>query len=115
MPAKILSVVGDRTLGATRRELLASAGYNATTTTSFSEALTLLMSSGWDLIIVGHATPQAERAVLIKEARGRGVPVLLLHLGEVGLSRDGDFHFDLGDGPEAFMNCVANALRQGEK
>ena len=110
MPAKILSVVGDRTLGSTRRALLASAGYNATTTTSFPEALTLLMGSSWDLVILGHAMVPAEREVLMKEARARGIPVLLLHLGEVGLVRNADFHFDLGDGPEGFLSCVANSL-----
>ncbi len=111
MAAKILSVVGDRTLGATRRELLQAAGYNATTTTSFPEALTLLMGSAWDLIIIGHATPQAERDTLLKEARARQIPALVLHLGEVGLTRNADFHFDLGDGPEAFLACVANSLQ----
>ena len=110
MAAKILSVVGDRTLGATRRELLQSAGYAAVTTTSATEALLQLGSSGWDLLIIGHATAPAERDLLIKEARLRNVPMLLLHLGAVGLVRNADFHFDLGDGPEAFLACVADTL-----
>jgi len=110
MPAKILSVVGDRTLGATRRELLQSAGYAVVTTTSVTEALLQLGSTGWDLVIIGHALPTTERDLLIKESRARGVPMLLLHLGEVGLVRNADFHFDLGDGPEAFLACVADSL-----
>ena len=110
MPARILSVVGDRTLGATRRELLQSAGYAVVTTTSVTEALLQLSSSGWDLVIIGHATPPAERDLLMKECRLRNVPKLLLHLGEVGLVRNADYHFDLGDGPEAFLAAVADCL-----
>ena len=110
MPAKILSVVGDRTLGATRRELLQASGYSTTTTTSVAEALTLLAASSWDLVIIGHATPPPERDLLMREARTRNTPILLLHLGEIGLVRNANFHFDLGDGPEAFLACVANAL-----
>ena len=115
MPARILSVVGDRTLGATRRELLQSAGYAVVTTTSVTEALLQLNASGWDLLIIGHALPAAERELLMKESRARGIPMLLLHLGEVGLTRNADFHFDLGDGPEAFLAAVADSLTRAKK
>ena len=76
---RVMCVSFDRPVSETRCAALKQAGYSVTPTTHIEEALGLLSSQKFDLIIVGHRFPTEGKRALAVEARDKwNTPVLLV-------------------------------------
>ena len=81
--AKILSVSYDEALLTTRQQILESRGHSVTSARGFDNASHLCDSdTEFDLFIIGHSVPRAQREVLIEgfHARRPDAPVIALKL-----------------------------------
>ena len=78
MKRTILCVSFDQTVSASRKTALEEAGYTVVATTQVPDALQMLSSVGFDLIIVGHRFTPADKHKLSSHARENGTPVLLI-------------------------------------
>jgi CheY-like chemotaxis protein len=63
----ILSVSYDPVLLATRQLLLQSSGYTVTSAEGYIDAMRKCRSSNYDLLIVGHSIPHADKEAIIAE------------------------------------------------
>jgi CheY-like chemotaxis protein len=81
----ILSVSYDHILMKTRQLLLESRGYEVTSAEGFVEAIAECRSADYDLLIIGHSVPPADKQMLMEESKQRCLsPILaLLRPGEL--------------------------------
>ncbi len=78
MKRTILCVSFDETVSASRRAALEEAGYTVVATTQSADAIQLLSSVRFDLMIVGHRFSVSDKHTLAVEAREKGTPVVLI-------------------------------------
>lgn len=78
MKRTILCLSFDEIVSASRRSALEDAGYTVVATTRPADALEMMSSVGFDLVIVGHRFSTADKHKLAAEAREKGIPVLLI-------------------------------------
>ena len=91
MKRTILCLSFDEPVSTSRRSALEQAGYTVIATTQAADALELLSSVAFDLMIVGHRFSAADKHNLAAEAREKGIPVLLI----CGASADAEIPADL--------------------
>jgi CheY-like chemotaxis protein len=76
---KVLCVSFDKTVSDSRCAMLRQGGYAVTAITSTEEALQLLGKEKFDLLVIGHRFPKANKQELASQAREqRRIPVLLV-------------------------------------
>jgi hypothetical protein len=68
-PGQILSLAYDLGLANSRERLLASAGYQVSTFLDIADAVKACQAQHFDLIVVGHSIPVAQRKAFVKEVR----------------------------------------------
>jgi DNA-binding response OmpR family regulator len=114
MPKSILSVSYDVSLLATRKWLLEQRGYSVTSAHGFTRAAEHCHKSDFDLFILGHSIPQADKLSLITTFRENcSAPILSLERhGEDYVQCD--FHASPDD-PEKFITVVDNILAGREQ
>lgn len=91
MKRTILCLSFDETVSASRRAALEETGYTVVATTQIADALEILSSVDFDLMIIGHRFPAADKLKLAVEAREKGIPVLLI----CGASSDAEIPADV--------------------
>lgn len=91
MKRTILCLSFDEIVLASRRSALQEAGYTVIATTRTADALEMLSSVAFDLMIVGHRFSVADKHKLAAEAREKGIPVLLI----CGASSDAEVPADV--------------------
>jgi CheY-like chemotaxis protein len=106
----ILSVSYDPVLLSTRQLLLESCGYSVTSAEGFIEALDHCRRGGYDLLIIGHSIPHADKRAIVQEAsRHRPSPILaLLRQNEPEL--EGATESVDATRPELLLSCVNRLL-----
>lgn len=109
---RILSLTYDPSLAHTREMLFAGAGFRVSTFRDVNKAIAACQASEFDLIVVGHSIPLAERRSLVKEVRELCMtPVLaLLRQGEPRLP-EADYYFDSSENPALLLKTVIKILR----
>ena len=109
MSKHILSVSYDVSLLATRKMLLEQRGYAVTSALGFTKAAEHCRQSGFDLFILGHSIPEADKLHLIKTFR-ENCPAPILSLERHGEDYvPCDFHASPDD-PERFIGVVDDIL-----
>jgi len=110
MKRTILCLSFDEIVSASRRSTLEQAGYVVIATTKVADALEMLASVAFDLIIIGHRFSTADKQKLAAEAREKGIPVLLI----CGASADAEVSAEVRvyalEGIEGMMAAVAKLL-----
>ena len=91
MKRTILCLSFDEPVSTSRRSALEQAGYTVIVTTQAADALELLSSVAFDLMIIGHRFSAADKHNLAAEAREKGIPVLLV----CGASDDAEIPADV--------------------
>lgn len=111
--ARILSVSYDPSLSATRHLLLSSAGFQVSSVLTIEEAMRLCAAEPFDLIVLGHSIPLAQRQLLVETLRRHcDSPILALHrLGEPRLT-GADHTFDSTLNPALLIETVSGILEQ---
>jgi len=109
MAKKILSVSYDPSLLATRRMLLEQRGYHVVSALGFTQAIAHCNTPIFDLFILGHSIPIADKQELIRTFRQNcAAPILSLERhGEEKVPCD--FHAS-PDQPEEFLATVERIL-----
>jgi DNA-binding response OmpR family regulator len=88
--------------------MLAQAGYAVSPATSTTRAFELLNNRKFELVIIGHAVPTAERRLLFLEIdRKWGTPVLLVDSGEADPMIRARAHLSESATPEQMLAAVA--------
>lgn len=106
MSKQILSVSYDPSLLATRGMLLEQQGYKVTSALGFTHAIAHCSSPDFDLFVLGHSIPVADKQELINTFR-KNCPAPILSLERYGEEKIRcDFHAT-PDQPEAFLQTVA--------
>lgn len=109
MSKEILSVSYDASLLATRRMLLEQRGYHVTSGLGFTQAIAQCKKPSFDLFILGHSIPIADKEGLIRTFR-ENCPAPILSLERHGEERVvADFHASPDD-PEDFLATVDKIL-----
>jgi DNA-binding NtrC family response regulator len=110
MKRTILCLSFDEIVSASRRSALEQAGCVVIATTKVADALEMLASVAFDLIIIGHRFSTADKHKLAAEAREKGIPVLLI----CGASADAEVSAEVRvyalEGIEGMMAAVAKLL-----
>ena len=112
MSRHILSVSYDEQLLTTRRMLLEREGYKITSALSRAEAIARCKEGAFDLLILGHSLPTADKQELIAVfRRSSAAPILSLRRqGEPTVAAD---YNTFSDTPEELLKTVANIFTQG--
>jgi DNA-binding NtrC family response regulator len=112
MSKNILSVSYDASLLATRRMLLEQRGLNVTSALGYTQAIAHCNTPDFDLFILGHSIPLADKEELIRTFR-RHCPAPILSLERHGEEKvPCDFHSS-PDEPEDFLATVDRILSIG--
>jgi len=113
---RILSLTYDPSLARTREMLLTGAGFEVSTFSDVDKAIQDCQSNSYDLVVVGHSIPLAERKALVNAVRSRcATPVLaMLRPGEAPVPQ-ADYFFDSTENPARLLTTVQNILRPTER
>lgn len=104
----ILSVSYDEQLLTTRQWLLEKASYHVTSVLSMGEALARCAESRFDLLIIGHSIPPADKLKVIDAfRRNNPVPVLSLRRQGDQVLSAAEYHV-LSENPDALLQMVEN-------
>jgi DNA-binding NtrC family response regulator len=114
MSKRILSVSYDISLLATRQWLLEQRGYIVTSAHGFTKAVEQCHQPDFDLFVLGHSIPAADKLSLIKTFREHcPAPILSLERHGEGFVPC-DFHAS-PDEPERFITVVDDILAGREE
>jgi len=115
-PARILSLTYDPSLAHTREMLFSGAGFEVSTFCDVDKAIKDCQSNSYDLVVLGHSIPLAEKRSLVRAVHSYcAAPVLaLLRHGEPPVPQ-ADYFFDSSDSPARLLATVQNILRPTEK
>jgi len=115
MAGSILSISYDRALLLTRQALFEAAGYRVASAYGFTDAMRLCDNGSFDLMVMGHSIPPADKRVLIEQFRQHcDAPVVsLLRHGEP-LVDGADYHASPDD-PHELVSTVAEILQNGQR
>jgi DNA-binding NtrC family response regulator len=109
---RILSFTHDPSLARTREMLFTGAGFEVATFLDVDEAIAACKTSAFDLIVVGHSIPLAQRKAFVRELRTScATPVLaMLRQGEARLP-EADYFFDPLESPALLLQTIIDILR----
>ena len=108
---KVLCVSFDKTVSDSRCGILQQGGYAVTAITSIEEALQVMGSEKFDLVVIGHRFPKAKKQELAAQAREQWkTPVVLV----CGASSESEIPADAGiyalEGTEGLLGAVRKLL-----
>lgn len=112
---RILSLTYDPSLAHTREMLFSGAGFEVSTFSDVDKAIAACQNNSYDLVVLGHSIPLAERKTLVKAVHSYcAAPVLaLLRHGEARLP-EADYFFDATENPARLLATVQDILRPVE-
>jgi CheY-like chemotaxis protein len=110
--SRILSISYDGSLLLTRQWILERAGYEVVSALGFAEAVEVCQSgNSFDLIIIGHSMPQKDKTALLKTVLGHcNAPLISLQRSDEPAMAEATISMNAQDGPDAFLECVRQAL-----
>lgn len=113
---QILSLTYDPSLAHTREMLLTGAGFEVSTFHDVKMAIAACQSNSYDLVVLGHSIPLAERKALVQAVHSHcAAPVLaLLRHGEPPVPK-ADYFFDSAESPARLLATVQDILRPKAK
>lgn len=98
-------------MGKRREHLLVAAGYETVTVRAADEALPLLMSRSFDILIAGQMVSHMDKVRVIQQAHQEGIPVIVIHALPEDETSAADFYVRISDGADGLL-C---AIRQVER
>jgi DNA-binding response OmpR family regulator len=103
---RILSISYDQALLHTRELMLAREGFGITSAVGFSAAIEACKQGEFDLVIMGHSIPAADKTAIIRQLRAMcDTPVLALRRPNEEPLKSAEYNFDSGD-PHSFLTYV---------
>ena len=103
---RILSISYDQVLLHTRELILAREGFEVESAVGFSAAVEACKNEEFDLVIMGHSIPSADKAAIITQLRAIcDTPILALRRPNDAPLKTAEYSLDPGD-PQAFISYV---------
>jgi len=111
---RILCISYDESLLTTRKLLFERAGFDVVPAFGFTEASTICRNDPmFDLIVMGHSIPQADKIALVGLLRPNcTAPILSIRRAFEPSLQEADFYVSSTDGPEALIEAARNALKK---
>ena len=111
----VLSISYDESLLRTREWILQGAGFHVTSALGFIEASSLCREDRFDVVIIGHSLPQADKTALIQQVRTHNYTRILClrRVGE-GLLPGVDHSVEPSSG-DVLLEAVRTALGSTEE
>jgi CheY-like chemotaxis protein len=103
---RILSISYDKALLHTRELMLSREGFEMVSAVGFSAAIEACKKEQFDLVIMGHSIPSADKAAIITQLRAMcDTPVLALRRPNEEALKSAEYNLDPGD-PQSFLAYV---------
>ncbi|HEY2233189.1 MAG TPA: hypothetical protein VGK01_06900 [Candidatus Angelobacter sp.] len=103
---RILSISYDQALLHTRELMLSREGFEMISAVGFSAAIEACKKGQFDLVIMGHSIPAADKTAIITQLRAMcDTPVLALRRPNEEPLKSAEYNFDSGD-PQSFLSYV---------
>jgi CheY-like chemotaxis protein len=103
---RILSISYDQALLHTRELMLSREGFEMISAVGFSAAIDACKKGQFDLVIMGHSIPAADKTAIITQLRAMcDTPVLALRRPNEEPLKSAEYNFDSGD-PQSFLSYV---------
>ena len=95
----------------TRHYIFEQAGFEVVSALGFSEAIAHCAEGKFDVVVLGHTLPPKDKTALVSALRDRcHCPVLSIRKPGQGKDPDADYSVDAGEGPEAMLAALREAL-----
>jgi DNA-binding response OmpR family regulator len=108
---RILSISFDNISGVAQNAMLEQAGYAVSSASGTAEAFELLNQMDFELVIMGHSVPTAERRLLFLEIKRKWeIPVLMVESGEADPLIRAHAHINHAATTDEFLSAVAALL-----
>ena len=109
---RVLSIGKDPVVVQLRNAVMSAAGYRVSSPHSVDDIPKLLENEPFDIIVLGHTIPRAERVALIKRIRalGKKVPILSLYTSPDTMDRLADCEVNALEGPEALLRAIHDCI-----
>lgn len=108
----ILSVSYDLPLLRTRNMLLEREGYEVVSTSTLQESLKRCREGGFDLFILGHSIPHADKQKLVKEFRRQCEGAVISLRRSAGDQAVDDADYAIEPDPEPLLKLIAQITRK---
>ena len=111
MKKRVLSISYDESIMKTRHYIFQQAGFDVISAFGFSHAMTLCKDGKFDLVVLGHTLPPHDKTALVNVLRDNcHCPIVSIRRPGQGKHPDADHSVDAGEGPEAMLAVVREAL-----
>ena len=110
MKKTILCLSFEQAVSAGRRAALEAAGYAVVATTRSADAVEMLSSVAFDLVIIGDSCSASEKRNLAVEAKEKGTPVMLICGAPADAEIPADVRVYAVEGTAGLVSIVANVL-----
>jgi DNA-binding response OmpR family regulator len=103
---RILSISYDQALLHTRELMLSREGFEMVSAVGFSAAIEACKEGQFDLVIMGHSIPPADKGAIITQLRAMcDTPILALRRPNEEPLKSAEYNLDSGE-PQSFLNYV---------
>ena len=103
---RILSISYDKALLHTRELMLSREGFEIVSAVGFSAAIEACKEEQFDLVIMGHSIPPADKSAIITQLRAMcDTPILALRRPNDAPLKTAEYNLDPDD-PQSFLTCV---------
>jgi DNA-binding response OmpR family regulator len=104
--SRILSISYDTALLRTRELMLSREGFAIESAVGFTATIAACKKGHFDLVIMGHSIPTADKAAIITQLRAMcDTPILALRRPNDEPLKSAEYNLDSGD-PQTFLNYV---------
>lgn len=103
---RILSISYDKALLHTRAMMLSREGFEVESAVGFTAAIQACKKGRFDLVIMGHSIPSADKSAIVKQLRAVcETPILALRRPNEPPIKTAEYNLDSGD-PQRFLGYV---------
>lgn len=111
MKKRILSISYDESIMKTRHFIFEQAGFEVISAWGFKEAMTQCHDGKFDVVVLGHTLPPQDKTALVSALREKcGCPIISIRKPGQSKHPDADYSVDSGEGPEAMLATIREAL-----
>lgn len=98
-----------------RNAVLAHAGYGVIPVFTVEAALKILRARHVCAIVIANSVPMTDRRIVCSEGHERHVPSVVLDPYEQSTEDKSEMHVNPLDGPEAFLDALANLMQRDHR
>ena len=112
---RILSISYDEALLHTRELMLSREGFEVQSAVGFSAAIEACQMAQFDLVIMGHSIPPADKTAIITQLKATcDTPILALRRPNESPLKTAEYNLDSWD-PQSFLSYVKEIMNHKEQ